>query len=179
MYILYLNTFLCICRLEATLSLFNDFLHFLFLLVWEMTWIYGFALTLDGSHGYTSISGERVLLVTVKGHTRKTVWEITWSTGPLREQSSLPMVVEGLTTQRRAPNKNSEVAQRLAWVHHSRVICQQQRPHTYCDFRVTQVCSGDICDLRAGPDNLAHQRPFFFFTPDNWRVSEFHVSKLH
>lgn len=54
-----------------------------------------------------------------------------------------------------------------------RVICQQQRPHTYCDFRVIQVCSGDICDLCAGPDNLANQRPPFFYS---WQPESFKVS---
>ena len=74
--------------------------------------------------------GQTVSLVTVQGHTRKSDWKITWRARPLREPSSSPVMGDRPTTQSRAPNQNSEVAQRLAWVHPSREIYVSSRDHT-------------------------------------------------
>lgn len=144
--------FVCICGMEATLSFFQCFLPSLFLFAWKLTQIHGFAPTLDGSHVYTSISAEIVLLVTVQDHTRKTSWKITWSTKPLRGKSSSLMMGDEPMTQSKALNQNSNVTWRPVWVQpQQRNKCQQQRVHAYYNFHVTQECSGDICDLSAGP----------------------------
>lgn len=170
--------FVCICGMEATLSFFQCFLPSLFLFAWKLTQIHGFAPTPDGSHVYTSISAEIVLLVTIQDHTRKTNWKITWSTKPLRGKSSSLMMGDEPHDIKQSSEPEFKCYLKVSL---GATLVEKQMPAAESTHILQLPCNPGVLwwhlwsQCRPWQKCLQDQ----FFTSDKWRISEFCVSVLY